>query len=502
MTEHKEGRGHCHYHLCRKKTEVHNCKYCENYFCKEHLKPAPAYHPDFKHLTREDTPDMDNWREPNRHACVPYYDYLKKLDEKKRREYQAALNKLCDSGKPASTSGPGGNIPPEPTVHPENPMLHWEEIVKGIKITVILALVIVVSLYVLQNPPSNSKEVVVYDCGVYPDKCKKDSQPPRALVPLNENEMPPNQEQDKGNSSTQLVWLDIPIVYPEKIRSPFINITKINASITSLMEQLPAKHLNLEYSLTGIYFRYQEELTRDCRGEQWGGCYAPSPDMTSKIYIPLPEVIHDMNSGDDYYEYNQKSTVGGYYTKITNPANTLAHELAHGVYYTYKIDNWRFDAPFISDYAKTNEKEDFAETYAEYVRNTCNLYQKIGIAQAGMEKMRVLFNLFEKQIYKTYKKTQGCSGVNITAEDSFDSFFRRVDKKDVDVLFVLLNSALNETIRWEQFAKECNENPSRCDRSTALGRNSSYEYSIGTYQQYQKDYERKMAAYKTRWGEI
>jgi|YelNatPaOPRAMG01_1025707.scaffolds.fasta_scaffold29863_3 hypothetical protein len=29
----------CNYHLCRKKTKLYRCKYCGNYFCKEHLKP-------------------------------------------------------------------------------------------------------------------------------------------------------------------------------------------------------------------------------------------------------------------------------------------------------------------------------------------------------------------------------------------------------------------------------------------------------------------------------
>ncbi len=31
----------CHYHLCRKITELHECKYCKEYFCKEHLVANP-----------------------------------------------------------------------------------------------------------------------------------------------------------------------------------------------------------------------------------------------------------------------------------------------------------------------------------------------------------------------------------------------------------------------------------------------------------------------------
>lgn len=57
--------------------------------------------------------------------------------------------------------------------------------------------------------------------------------------------------------------------------------------------------------------------------------------------------------------------------------NTLTHEIGHNVYFNLRIDNpdsikqwtdlYQHDDGFVSDYARTNELEDFAETYWAYV---------------------------------------------------------------------------------------------------------------------------------------
>jgi hypothetical protein len=56
----------------------------------------------------------------------------------------------------------------------------------------------------------------------------------------------------------------------------------------------------------------------------------------------------------------------------------VTHEVGHNVHYNLRIDNlevasqWtelhQQDAGFVSDYARTNEYEDFAESYRVYVR--------------------------------------------------------------------------------------------------------------------------------------
>jgi len=57
--------------------------------------------------------------------------------------------------------------------------------------------------------------------------------------------------------------------------------------------------------------------------------------------------------------------------------DTLTHEIGHNVYYNMRIDNlalatewenlYRQNVGFVSDYARTNEFEDFAESYRAYV---------------------------------------------------------------------------------------------------------------------------------------
>ena len=59
--------------------------------------------------------------------------------------------------------------------------------------------------------------------------------------------------------------------------------------------------------------------------------------------------------------------------------DTLTHEVGHNVHYNMRIDNMELanqwtefhqqDAGFVSDYARTNEFEDFAESYLAYVRH-------------------------------------------------------------------------------------------------------------------------------------
>ena len=69
--------------------------------------------------------------------------------------------------------------------------------------------------------------------------------------------------------------------------------------------------------------------------------------------------------------------------------DTLTHEVGHNVHYNMRIDNLELanqwaelhqqDVGFVSDYARTNEFEDFAESYRAYVRQpqTLQLYSPI-----------------------------------------------------------------------------------------------------------------------------
>ncbi|MBN1217469.1 MAG: hypothetical protein JXM69_00955 [Anaerolineae bacterium] len=70
--------------------------------------------------------------------------------------------------------------------------------------------------------------------------------------------------------------------------------------------------------------------------------------------------------------------VSGGYQGSGEILDTLTHEIGHNVHYNLRIDNLELanqwaelhqqDAGFVSDYARTDEFEDFAESYRVYVR--------------------------------------------------------------------------------------------------------------------------------------
>lgn len=66
----------CHYHSCKKRTELRRCVHCGELFCKEHLKPKYPTLPPFKRRGIVGRIYMEDWRGSG-HACPPYYDYLK-----------------------------------------------------------------------------------------------------------------------------------------------------------------------------------------------------------------------------------------------------------------------------------------------------------------------------------------------------------------------------------------------------------------------------------------
>ena len=77
----------CNYHICGKKGKTYQCKYCKNYFCKEHKKP--------------DEVDMTGKISINEgsHPCFPYSSYLAKEKKKQEKEYGKALEKMFSKKK-------------------------------------------------------------------------------------------------------------------------------------------------------------------------------------------------------------------------------------------------------------------------------------------------------------------------------------------------------------------------------------------------------------------
>jgi hypothetical protein len=89
--------GICHYHLCRKRTEVYKCEFCGEFFCKEHLNPKPAGLARFKGTSYQDNLFMEEWHKPGGHPCVPYFEHWEAEKERKEQEYKLALERLLKS---------------------------------------------------------------------------------------------------------------------------------------------------------------------------------------------------------------------------------------------------------------------------------------------------------------------------------------------------------------------------------------------------------------------
>lgn len=92
--------GICSYHLCRRRTRVYKCKYCENYFCKKHLRPkivtslhqvSTAKEPLRSYLERE-------YRSEFGHPDLVYtkivWERLKRKEIEEREKIWKTLDKL------------------------------------------------------------------------------------------------------------------------------------------------------------------------------------------------------------------------------------------------------------------------------------------------------------------------------------------------------------------------------------------------------------------------
>lgn len=84
----------CNYHLCRKKTTLHKCKFCKSFFCSAHSNPRLSGMPTFKGIEPEDL--LNESDESNTHPCPSYYDYLQKIDREEKAKYGEALKKLLN----------------------------------------------------------------------------------------------------------------------------------------------------------------------------------------------------------------------------------------------------------------------------------------------------------------------------------------------------------------------------------------------------------------------
>jgi len=89
--------GTCYSHLCKKRTEVHKCKYCEEFFCKEHLEPKPAGGPRFSGTSHLDRLFMKEWHKEGGHPCIPYLKHWEEENKQEGERYDKALDNFLKS---------------------------------------------------------------------------------------------------------------------------------------------------------------------------------------------------------------------------------------------------------------------------------------------------------------------------------------------------------------------------------------------------------------------
>jgi len=83
-------RGECSYHLCDKKqVEVYKCKYCNEYFCKDHIK---AKKPMVAPFRSTDFERQMEWKDKTGHPCLHYLEHI--IQKEKQMKHEDALKSM------------------------------------------------------------------------------------------------------------------------------------------------------------------------------------------------------------------------------------------------------------------------------------------------------------------------------------------------------------------------------------------------------------------------
>lgn len=141
-----------------------------------------------------------------------------------------------------------------------------------------------------------------------------------------------------------------------------------------LTDNLPPEHLRSD-RITQI--RYTDEYDGDKQGTVLGVCQTDKETGVSDIRL------------------NRQTPEGSINREMME--HTLVHEVGHNVYYNMgeqKISSWEQissnSAPkqYVSNYARTNVREDFAESYATFVRDPI-LLQEVSPQKFAFMKLQV-----------------------------------------------------------------------------------------------------------------
>jgi len=90
----KPSKIYCNYHLCKKKTKLIRCSFCEGYYCNDHSNPKE---PKMIKIGENDDDVLG-------HPCFDYTNYLIKQNEIKEKKYAEALASITSKNKKTENS--------------------------------------------------------------------------------------------------------------------------------------------------------------------------------------------------------------------------------------------------------------------------------------------------------------------------------------------------------------------------------------------------------------
>jgi len=99
------------------KGDLAQCKYCQRYFCKIHIKPRPAGVRQFQDYNKLSKELQDEANNPDSHPCIQYTEYFDNKAKEQNEKYIVALDKLFGKKRrykePETVYDPGEDYPSE-----------------------------------------------------------------------------------------------------------------------------------------------------------------------------------------------------------------------------------------------------------------------------------------------------------------------------------------------------------------------------------------------------
>ncbi|MEK6844392.1 MAG: hypothetical protein AABX83_03100 [Nanoarchaeota archaeon] len=102
----KPDKRHCNYYQTKQhsKQKLEQCKYCQRWFCKEHIEARPAGLTNFEDYNKLSKDLQEEVNNKNTHPCLGYNDYFEKKAKEQSEKYGEALNRILGTKRKRESS--------------------------------------------------------------------------------------------------------------------------------------------------------------------------------------------------------------------------------------------------------------------------------------------------------------------------------------------------------------------------------------------------------------